>query len=71
VDDLIELQLDTLLSRNSRGRLMTTQGIEARPAPRLFLGRSMHANAWGVREDVDPALFRRRRGNSSGPSESR
>jgi hypothetical protein len=45
VDDLIELQLDTLLSRNSRGRLMTTQGIEARPAPRLFLGRSMHGNA--------------------------
>lgn len=58
MDDLIELQLDTLLVRNARGRLKSTRGVEARPPPRLFLGRSMQGNAWGVREDVDPALFR-------------
>ncbi len=57
MDDLIELQLDTLLARNARGRLTATHGIEARPAPRLFLGRSLHRNAWGVREDLDRALF--------------
>ena len=50
---LIETQLEVLLARDSRGCLITTRDADARPAPRLFLGRSRDANAWGIRRDVD------------------
>ncbi len=52
---LIELQLEVLLARDSRGRLTSTRDPTARPAPRLFLGRSPQGNTWAVRRDIDPA----------------
>jgi RimJ/RimL family protein N-acetyltransferase len=55
VASLIEVQLDVLLARDSRGRLTTTRDPSARRAPRLFLGRSAEANTWAVRSDVDAA----------------
>jgi hypothetical protein len=53
VKSLIEVQLEVLFARNQRGRLMATRDPEARPAPRLFLGRSRERNVWAVRVDVD------------------
>jgi hypothetical protein len=58
VTALIELQFEVLLARDSRGRLVATRGPEARPAPRLFLGRSAQANVWATRADVDAATSR-------------
>lgn len=55
VPTLIEAQLDVLLARDAHGRLTTTRDPAARPAPRLFLGRSAEGNVWAVRRDVDPA----------------
>jgi RimJ/RimL family protein N-acetyltransferase len=52
---LIEAQLEVLLARDEQGQLTVTRGADARPAPRLFLGRSGEANTWAVRADVDPA----------------
>ncbi|MCP4007241.1 MAG: GNAT family N-acetyltransferase [bacterium] len=61
---LIALQFDTLLVCNSRGRLTNTRAIDARPVPRLFLGRSIETDSpgthiWAVREDVDSTLYDR------------
>ena len=50
---LIEIQLELLFARNGRGRLTATRDPEARPAPRIFLGRSRERNVWAVRVDVD------------------
>lgn len=50
---LIEIQLEILFARNGRGRLTATRDPEARPAPRIFLGRSRERNVWAVRVDVD------------------
>ena len=50
---LIELQLDVLLARDAQGRSTVTRDPSARPAPRLFLGRSAEGNVWAVRDDVD------------------
>jgi len=55
VGSLISIQLDVLLARDTHGRLTTTRDAAARPAPRLFLGRSGEENVWAVRGDVDPA----------------
>jgi hypothetical protein len=55
VPSLIEIQLEVLLARDAHGRLTTTRDPAARPAPRLFLGRSAAGNVWAVRRDVDPA----------------
>lgn len=55
MSSLIEIQLDVLLARDTRGRLTTTRDPVAQPAPRLFLGRSREANVWGLRCDVDHA----------------
>jgi RimJ/RimL family protein N-acetyltransferase len=52
---LIAVQLDVLLARDAHGRLTTTRDPTARPAPRLFLGRSGEGNVWGVRRDVAQA----------------
>lgn len=54
---LIEIQLDVLLARDTHGRLTATRDPVARPAPRLFLGRSSKVNAWAVRQDVDQATM--------------
>ncbi|MCP3984779.1 MAG: GNAT family N-acetyltransferase [bacterium] len=50
---LIEIQLEVLLERDLRGRLVATRDPLARPAPRLFLGRSAEGNVWATRRDVD------------------
>jgi RimJ/RimL family protein N-acetyltransferase len=55
VPSLIEIQLDVLLARDAHGRLASTRDPAARPAPRLFLGRSARGNVWAVRADVDRA----------------
>jgi RimJ/RimL family protein N-acetyltransferase len=55
VPSLIEVQLDVLLARDARGRLTSTRDPAARPAPRLFLGRSGEGNVFAVRRDVDRA----------------
>jgi hypothetical protein len=52
---LIEAQLEVLLERDPLGRLIATRDPLARPAPRLFLGRSGERNVWAVRHDVDEA----------------
>jgi hypothetical protein len=52
---LIETQLDVLLARDAQGRLVATRDPAARPAPRLFLGRSRDGNVWALRRDVDAA----------------
>lgn len=49
------MQLDVLLARDAQGRLTTTRDPAARPAPRLFLGRSGDGNIWAARRDLDPA----------------
>ena len=49
MEDLIELQLDTLSVRDARGRLVP-------PAARVFLGRSLQGNTWAVRQDLEPDL---------------
>ena len=56
VPSLLEIQLEVLLSRDAGGRLTVTRDPVARPAPRLFLGRSREHNVWAVRRDVDPAM---------------
>jgi hypothetical protein len=53
VPSLIETQLEVLLARDARGRLLATRDPAARPAPRLFLGRSAEANVWATRVDVE------------------
>jgi hypothetical protein len=55
MQSLIEMQLEVLLARDERGRLVSTRDPEARPAPRFFLGRSAERNVWAVRADVDPS----------------
>lgn len=50
---LIESQLAVLLERDAQGRLVATRDPVARPAPRLFLGRSAEGNVWATRRDVD------------------
>jgi len=57
VTSLISIQLDVLLARDGEGRLTTTRDPSARPAPRLFLGRSGEGKVWAVRQDV-PAPVR-------------
>lgn len=53
VRPLIESQLAVLLERDAQGRLVATRDPVARPAPRLFLGRSAEGNVWATRRDVD------------------
>jgi len=53
VKSLIEIQLAVLFARNWRGQLNATRDPEARPAPRIFLGRSREKNVWAVSVDVD------------------
>jgi hypothetical protein len=53
VKSLIEVQLEVLFARNERGRLTATRDPDARPAPRIFLGRSPERNVWAIRVDVD------------------
>jgi hypothetical protein len=55
VPSLIEIQLEVLLARDAHGRLLATRDPAARPAPRVFLGRSAEANVWATRFDVDAA----------------
>jgi hypothetical protein len=55
VATLIEIQLEVLLARDVRGRLVATRDPAPRPAPRLFLGRSAEGNVWATRVDVAPA----------------
>jgi hypothetical protein len=52
---LLEIQLDVLLERDCRGRLVATRDPSPRPAPRLFLGRSAEGNVFATRRDLDPA----------------
>jgi RimJ/RimL family protein N-acetyltransferase len=55
VPSLIEIQLDVLFARDARGRLTATRDPAARPAPRLFLGRSAQGNVFALRGDVNAA----------------
>jgi len=51
---LIEIQLDVLFTRNAGGQLIATRDPSPRPAPRVFIGRSVAGNAWAVHQDIDP-----------------
>jgi hypothetical protein len=53
---LLEHQLAVLLKQDARGRLVATRGPTARPAPRVFLGRSADGNVWATRRDLDPDM---------------
>lgn len=53
---LIEIQLNVLLARDAQGQLTLTRDPAARPAPRLYLGRSGERNVWATRRDVDPRV---------------
>jgi hypothetical protein len=55
VPSLIEIQLDVLLARDALGQLTATRDPVARPAPRLFLGRSGDGNVWATHRDLDQA----------------
>ena len=55
---LIEVQLEVLFARDGSGRLTVTRDPDARPAPRIFMGRSRERNVWAVRVDVDPPTKR-------------
>jgi RimJ/RimL family protein N-acetyltransferase len=54
----MEVQLEVLLQIDGCGRLTATRDPEARPAPRVFVGRSREKNVWAVRADVDRATKR-------------
>lgn len=52
--ELLRLHLATLFAQNGAGRMTVTNEPVARPAPRLFLGRTVAGNVWRFRHDVPP-----------------
>jgi hypothetical protein len=53
---LLELQVETLFTHDSAGRVVTTNEPGGRPAPRFFLGRSRESVLWRVRHDAPAPL---------------
>lgn len=55
---LMQWRVSALFRFDADGRLLTTNELEAPPAPRLFVGRTAEGNVWRFRHDVPPTLAR-------------
>jgi RimJ/RimL family protein N-acetyltransferase len=56
--DLMRLHVEAEFTCDVSGRLLTVNDSGAAPAPRFFLGRTAHGNAWWFRGDVSVELAR-------------
>jgi RimJ/RimL family protein N-acetyltransferase len=60
-DELIEIQISALFVSDAQGRLQYIrepgyEEAELDPAPRFFMGRTLHGNVWRFRHDVPVAV---------------
>ena len=60
---LIDMHISALFLSDAQGRLRYIREpgydeSELDPAPRFFLGRTLHGNVWRFRQDVPPQLVR-------------
>ena len=56
--ELMRTHIDTLFTHDARGRIVSVNEPNGKPAPRFFLGRTMDGIEWRVRNDVGDALER-------------
>ena len=54
--DLMALQINTLFHSDTAGRLRWVNEPGDPPAPRFFLGRTLHGNLWRFRDDLPATL---------------
>ena len=50
--ELLRIQIETLFTKDARGRLVRLNEPNGKPAPRFFLGTTIDGNEWRVRHDV-------------------
>ena len=54
--EMMELHVEALFLRDERRRLAAVNDVDRRPAPRLFLGRTVEGNIWRFRRDLPEEL---------------
>ncbi len=57
--DWLGLHVDALFASDARGRLLVRREPGRAPAPRFYLGRTVHGNLWRIRADEPTEAVRR------------
>ena len=57
--ELAEIDLETVFTHDTRGRIIAANEPDGEPAPRFIFGRTRQGNLWRVRHDVPEEIARR------------